>query len=406
MCVERPLAREGTRCTPHMAMSRPRIAIVSSLLHPRYGGPPSVVGEHASVLREAFDVDVFGVASPAEALDLSNSLPEAKVFERAWPGRWFRGRHLGRELLSQGGRYDVIWAHMFWDQPVLAAWVAARLHRRPFIVTPHGSLQEGWRRAGAVKSIYLHAVGHRLLREASFVHVLTAREQEALQAFEPRANVRLIGNSVGDEILALGAARASAEGESRRVLFLGRLAPEKNLRELLRAVGLVGELAREKGFTFELVGPDSGEQGALEALRTEKALSDIVSILPPVDPAGRLGLLREAGAFVLVSKGEGLSMALLEAAGSGLPVVLARECNLPALIQAGGGWEVGTDAESIAQGLRAMMAEPAGRRRERGARAHDFVQARYSRQAAGRDLLDAALGLVGERGPVDAPRRR
>ena len=69
-------------------------------------------------------------------------------------------------------------------------------------------------------------------------------------------------------------------------------------------------------------------------------------------------LLRQASAFILPSFSEGLPMSVLEAWSYGLPVLMTDHCNLPAGFAANAALRIGTDAESIAEGLRELFALP------------------------------------------------
>jgi glycosyltransferase involved in cell wall biosynthesis len=99
-----------------------------------------------------------------------------------------------------------------------------------------------------------------------------------------------------------------------RLLFVGRLAVQKDIPLLLQAAAILG-----KAVTVDIVG--DGE------LRQE------ISTLAAALPAGRarmwgvltgpqlLARYREADAFVMTSEREGMPLALLEAMAAGLPVV-------------------------------------------------------------------------------------
>lgn len=112
-------------------------------------------------------------------------------------------------------------------------------------------------------------------------------------------------------------------GPARKILYVGRLSPEKNLGTLISAVGqLLGRLPLR--LTFIGDGP---AREALEARARELRVP--VDFLPFVDHRRLPDFFREADAFVLPSFTEGHPKVLLEAMSCGVPCVAsARGGNL------------------------------------------------------------------------------
>jgi glycosyltransferase involved in cell wall biosynthesis len=102
-------------------------------------------------------------------------------------------------------------------------------------------------------------------------------------------------------------------------ILVARLAPEKDISTLLRATSLVAEQVPE--FTLRLVG-DGPCRPSLEALATElKIRSRVEFVGQAIDVRQQL---RQASMFVLPSLSEGVSLSLLEAMATGLPVIATR----------------------------------------------------------------------------------
>ena len=85
-----------------------------------------------------------------------------------------------------------------------------------------------------------------------------------------------------------------------------------------------------------------------------------VAFLGPAFGEAKDQLLRRAHAFILPSFSEGLPMAVLEAMAYRLPVLMTDHCNLPEGFAAGAAIRIGTDVESIAEGMRQLMSMPGG----------------------------------------------
>jgi len=80
-----------------------------------------------------------------------------------------------------------------------------------------------------------------------------------------------------------------------------------------------------------------------------------VAFLGPAFGAAKDQLLRQADAFILPSFSEGLPMSVLEAWSYRLPVLMTEHCNLPEGFANDAAIRIGTDVESIAEGMRLLQ---------------------------------------------------
>ena len=175
----------------------------------------------------------------------------------------------------------------------------------------------------------------------------------------------------------------SAEENAALILTVGRLAPEKNLPELLVAMKSVD------GARLQVVGTGPDEHG----LRLQAGAN--VEFLGHV-PNGEIpGLLRKAQIFVLASHYEGSPKALLEAMACGKAVIGADSPGIREIIQDGkNGLLVAGDAGALGEAISRLVGDEALRSRL-GAAARDYVE-RTNSQAASLTLENELLrDLVG-----------
>ncbi|MFN2505178.1 MAG: glycosyltransferase family 4 protein [Acidimicrobiales bacterium] len=193
-------------------------------------------------------------------------------------------------------------------------WLAARLRRRPYIAHFHLDVEPSGR-FGSVFVAYKRWVLGGVLRSASTVIVVSPDQTDFVRRTYGVATrrIRLIPNGVGQEFYR-GPRPAPDHGGPFRMLFVGRLARQKNVPRLLRAVA-----SARAPLELVLVG-DGDDRPRLERLIGDLALTNVRLVgaqfgQPLVDWYGW------ADAFILTSDREGTGLVLLEAMAAGVPVI-------------------------------------------------------------------------------------
>jgi glycosyltransferase involved in cell wall biosynthesis len=143
-----------------------------------------------------------------------------------------------------------------------------------------------------------------------------------------RADLVVANESQVSEDLVLRAPPPLAGGPFR-VVYAGRLAPEKCVDDLLRAVAAV------PGASLTVVG-DGTRRVALQALARTLGIDDRVTWrgYVPWGP-GLLEILRGCAVLCLPSSTEGLGLVIVEAMSQGLPVIATRVGGIPELVEDG-----------------------------------------------------------------------
>jgi glycosyltransferase involved in cell wall biosynthesis len=305
------------------------------------------------------------------------------------PSGWMRfNRWLRRE------RPDVVHAHLphaAW----LARWSRVVAPVRVLIDTLHSSSTGTLGRR----------IGYRLSNwlPDKVTAVSAAVAQAHLQArMVTEARLAVLPNGVD---LATWKPDAEVRSAFRRVLGLqgkflwfaaGRLDPVKDYGTLLQAMVDVPEAAR-------LVIAGSGPmENELRRLSDELGLEDRVQFLD-FEP-NVLRWMQAANGFVLASRWEGLPMVVLEAAACGVPAVATDVPGTHEVVVDGttGLLAAEGNAKALAEAMTRMMEMPGEERRAMGERARQFVQERYSLDAA----LDAWEALYAELLERNPKRRR
>ena len=181
----------------------------------------------------------------------------------------------------------------------------------------------------------------------------------------PAAKLRVIHNGID-----LGEFPESLAGRRRRgkhAITVARLHPIKDQATMLRAARLVVDV--EPDFRLEFVG-DGPARAELESLTDELGLRDHIQFTGFTSEVSRH--LAEADVFLLTSVSEGISLTLLEAMATGLPVVATAVGGNPEIVVHG---ETGLLAppkspEAIAAAILQLIRDPetAGRMGQAGRR--------------------------------------
>jgi len=151
---------------------------------------------------------------------------------------------------------------------------------------------------------------------------------------------------------------ASIPGEGLVVGTVAALRPEKNIGRLIRAFATVAA-----GTTTRLCIVGGGaEHTGLEALAAELGVAGQVGFTGPVaQPAALYG---QFDVFALSSDTEQMPLSVLEAMGTGLPVLATDVGDVRTMLaQANHPFMTAVDDAAYADGLRRILADPDGRQR-------------------------------------------
>ena len=300
---------------------------------------------------------------------------------------------------------DLVHLHYMWMFPSVAVSRWASVTGNPYLVTPNGMLEPWALRNSSWKKRLAGALYEdRMLHGAACLQANTERELRDIRSYGLKNPIAVIPNGVD---LPAMSGRQSDIGDRKKVLlFLGRLHPKKGLPNALRAWAKAGD-ARD--WQFVIAGWDQGgHEAELKKLCDELKLSHAtvpaaaftdnqlarnshlgagqpvtdngasVIFIGPTFGEQKDQILKQASAFILPSFSEGLPMSILEAWAYGLPVLMTDECNLPEGFAASAALRIGTDVESVAEGLRVLHRSTVRDRRSLGENGRSLVERQYT----------------------------
>ena len=263
----------------------------------------------------------------------------------------------------------------------------------PVVLRPEGAGATGdiawqaWGRGG-------RAIARRCKDADAFVAISEAVRREMIEAGYEASRIVDLPNGVPVPDDPWSPRPGWSEAPS--AVFVGRLAPEKGLPTLIDAWPTVRRTFPSARLTLIGEGP---ERPALERRIQESGLDDAIRL--PGSSPGPGAHLAVADLFVLPSREEGMSIALLEAMAFGIPTVATAIPGNLKLITDGvhGRLAPPDDPEALARAIVAQWSDPDSAARM-GREARRLAAERYSIGAVARAHLDLFDRLIRTR-----PRR-
>jgi len=230
-----------------------------------------------------------------------------------------------------------------------SAVIASALYRKPLLVRSGYTWSINARREKRVLSLDRIAVFAERLAYASAAAAVVSSDHDAdyiRRSYGIDAGkVHVLGNYV-DVDLFRPAVDAAVHVD--RLAYVGRLSPEKNIANLIRAIAGLP-------YTLDLYFQDGALKGEMQELAED--LGSKVSFRGTVRNRDLPKVLTKYPLFVLPSLYEGMPKVLLEAMSCGVPVLGTDVQGINAVIEHGvTGWLVnGTDSVSLRAGIVAVM---------------------------------------------------
>ncbi len=315
-------------------------------------------------------------------------------------------------LREHGTRYDAVIIEGLWQFHSLAALWALR-GKVPYYVFTHGMLDPWFKTRYPLKHlkklVYWLLFERRALRHATGVLFTCDEERRRARLSFPwyHCTERIASYGTAQPPADDGTLRAAfhaafpqTEGK-RIVLFFGRIHEKKGCDLLIEAFARVANV--DPALQLVIAGPGA------PALREDlEMLAERVGVAPRVVWTGMLsgpqkwGAFHAAEVFCLPSHQENFGVAVVEALGCGVPVLISDKVNIWREIEADGAGIVRTDTvDGTEQALREWLAaDAATRARMRAAAPASFARRFQSRQV-GQRLLDIIQGRADGAPPAD-----
>jgi glycosyltransferase involved in cell wall biosynthesis len=258
----------------------------------------------------------------------------------------------------------------------------SRALRRPYVFSPHSGYDPvSLRRSRVRKFLYRLAFERRMLERAALLVALTEAELGQLRQFGAAGSAIVIPNGVTaapGQVDSHGFRRQiGVSAEALLALFVGRLDVHRKGLDLL-----VEGLAAAPGWHLAMVGPRFRDVPRLERMIADLGVGDRVHLVGERQGRALREALAACDVFALMSRWEGLPMALLEAMSFGKPAVVSEAVERLVGVEAeGAGWRA--RPEDLGALLRRLQTEGRRQLQRRGEAARSLAK-RYDWNAVAR----------------------
>lgn len=321
-----------------------RVLMITQHFYPSRGGLERQTLQLAQKL-SARGIDVAVVTARLPGLRPSEVVANVQVYRNVGQANDYASLALYLAslfvfLMTRGKTYDLFHIHQAL-YPAFIGVLAGKILRKRTIVKVTGSGSSG--NVATLRSRRLGPFLLPLIRQADVMISLSDETAREISSFGFHGQIAKIPNGVDTEHFRpvsdrAGLRRQLGLPDARIVFHAGRLSPEKGQDLLIRAWL---EVSARRTNTLLIVAGDGPDRSALEEIAGQlgiahriKMLGEVLDIAP---------YLAASDVFVLPSRGEGMSNALLEAMATGLPCLAS---------------DVGGNREVILSGENGLLFQP------------------------------------------------
>lgn len=302
------------------------------------GGGQVYVREIAKRLKEKYDCNIEVVTSR-----LGNKKPQDFGFKVVRLGPpWSFENPVGRivflilaTVYLLQNNYDLISAQAF--LPGIPAKIANFLKKTPVVFTVHGVIGDSWPKLTNKISAKIYSViEKKLLFGTSYDHQISV-SSDFLKYKNVNQNIEIIGNGV--DLESFESVRTKKD-KTLKILFVGRLHPQKGLFYLVDAISQI--IKKDYQFQVILVGEGPIED-KLKSYLKKQNLDRYFIFKGLLTGTKLISEYKSSHLFVLPSVYEGFPLTLLEAWAAKLPIVAT---------------SVGENSRLVKNGVNGILVEP------------------------------------------------
>jgi glycosyltransferase involved in cell wall biosynthesis len=299
--------------------------------------------------QDGFDPEYAKSLAPAEVLSFPSKFGSLRYSPQ-----------MKSYLAEEIGRFDVIHLNNYWSYQNMIVAEYAGTYGIPYVLSPHGSLPI-MMKSYLRKALFDALFGNAILRNAS--RVIAVCQMEADQALKKGVSskrIKIIPNAIDhlNDIPMTKRAFRKKYGiakEDKIILFLGRIHPVKGIDLLIRAFAGIAD--ERNDVKLVIAGPDEGTLGMAQKMVCELKIEEKVLFPGPLYNEEKYEALIDSDIFVLPSRYEIFSIAILEAWSCSIPVIITDTQGLADYVRGKAGLVVPTEWQDLLNAMRKMLTD-------------------------------------------------
>jgi glycosyltransferase involved in cell wall biosynthesis len=295
-------------------------------------------------------------------------------------------------VFKQVRHYDVIHITAVWNFPVLATAFACLWHRKPYILSPRGTIYPETiaHRSGRLKKLYYNLIAGISVKRANLLHFTTEDEASRVMEYLHLKNkyVTIYNGVTIPEIAPI-----SNITDRPFILFIGRIDKKKGLDILIEAYSIFCQTYTE--YDLVIAGPDNeGYLSTLQEQCKEKKITDRVQFTGELEGDSKWNMYKHASLFVLSSYSENFGMTVAEAMLLKCPILISNQVGLSDIVkQKDAGWVCKATAEDLVEKMQEAM-NSKEMRIEKAERAYHFAKEHFNIQSVATQFIEAYSSLL------------
>lgn len=286
-------------------------------------------------------------------------------------------------LMKHICEYDLIYVHALFSPTSTFSMLVSRIRKVPYIIRPLGTLSRYTLQNGRkfIKSMYFNFFEKSNVQKAGLVHFTSELEYKLA--------LEVVNVSCYSIIpIPVNLVKIPEKNQKRTILYFSRIDRKKNLELLLEAF----KIFSKKHGNIHLVIAGNGSKKYTASIRqkvSDLELSEKVEFKGHVLEEEKFSVFHDAICMALISENENFGIAVAEALGAGIPVVISRGVAMWSEIEAcGAGIVVEKEIDKISAALE-FFTENQSEREQASNAAIEYVQKNYSQSRIGSLLYSA-----------------
>lgn len=300
------------------------------------------------------------------------------------PRRLGRSPEMRRWLTEQAKSRSVkiIHNHSLWMMPNVYPGIVARQHNVPLVISPRGTLSVWARQRGSVvKRLFWPLVQKPALAATVCFHATAESEYDDIRRLGFRQPVAIVPNGVD-----IPTAMSKHDGNSRVLLFLGRVHPKKGLDMLLPAWQAVQD--RFPDWRLLIVGPDNdGYLNKMRQLAADLRLKR-TEFMGALKGSQKWEAYQHAELFVLPTYSENFGMTVAESLAAGVPAIVSKGAPWAGLMKNKAGWWIDIGLDPLVNCLKEALALPPHTLKEMGQQGRSWMVEEFSWRRLGQQMSE------------------